>query len=171
MKGKSKAAPELSKEFSVGGQRVELWFLPENKAAHSRIIELIDKAHSKLCVAMFMWTRQDFTQAVVRAQARGVHSECLIDRNAGRGAAKRVVKTLRESNIPIALNRGIPLLHHKFAYIDNKTLITGSANWTKSAFQYNDECFMILHNLSSAQQAVLNTVWKITTLESKEVHR
>ena len=30
-------------------------------------------------------------------------------------------------------------MHHKYAIFDNKVLITGSYNWTRSAAEYNEE--------------------------------
>ena len=37
-------------------------------------------------------------------------------------------------------------LHHKFAVIDNKTVITGSFNWSPSAAHTNDETLMVIHS-------------------------
>ncbi len=38
------------------------------------------------------------------------------------------------------------LLHHKFAVIDHKTVITGSHNWTKAANNGNDETLLVIEN-------------------------
>jgi competence ComEA-like helix-hairpin-helix protein len=38
------------------------------------------------------------------------------------------------------------LLHHKFAVIDNQTVITGSHNWSEAANSGNDETVIILQN-------------------------
>ena len=37
-------------------------------------------------------------------------------------------------------------LHHKFAVIDNKTVITGSFNWSRSAANTNDETLLVIHS-------------------------
>ena len=37
-------------------------------------------------------------------------------------------------------------LHHKFAVIDNKTVITGSFNWSPSAAHTNDETLMVIES-------------------------
>ena len=36
--------------------------------------------------------------------------------------------------------------HHKFAVIDNKTVITGSFNWSPSAAHINDETLLVIHS-------------------------
>ncbi|MFB2769879.1 phospholipase D-like domain-containing protein [Pelatocladus sp. BLCC-F211] len=38
------------------------------------------------------------------------------------------------------------LLHHKFAIIDHKTVITGSHNWTRAANNGNDETLLVIKN-------------------------
>ena len=37
-------------------------------------------------------------------------------------------------------------LHHKFAVIDRKTVITGSFNWSPSAAHTNDETLLVIHS-------------------------
>ena len=37
-------------------------------------------------------------------------------------------------------------LHHKFAVIDNKTVVTGSFNWSPSAAPTNDETLLVIHS-------------------------
>ena len=37
-------------------------------------------------------------------------------------------------------------LHHKFAVIDNKTVITGSFNWSPFAAHTNDETLLVIHS-------------------------
>ena len=34
-------------------------------------------------------------------------------------------------------------MHHKYAVFDQKTTLTGSYNWTRSADKHNDENFLI----------------------------
>jgi len=37
-------------------------------------------------------------------------------------------------------------LHHKFAVIDNRTVITGSFNWSPSAAHQNDEVLLVIES-------------------------
>ncbi len=48
-------------------------------------------------------------------------------------------------------NRSCDKLHHKFAVIDNKTVITGSFNWSSSAAHTNDETLLVIHSPQLAQ--------------------
>ncbi|NES86904.1 MAG: quinolinate synthase NadA [Moorea sp. SIO2B7] len=38
------------------------------------------------------------------------------------------------------------VLHHKFAILDGKTVITGSHNWSKAANTRNDETLLVIHS-------------------------
>ena len=42
-------------------------------------------------------------------------------------------------------------LHHKFAVIDNKIVVTGSFNWSPSAAHTNDETLVVIHSPQLAQ--------------------
>lgn len=42
-------------------------------------------------------------------------------------------------------------LHHKFALIDDSTVIIGSHNWSKAANNKNDENLLIIENVTVAQ--------------------
>jgi phosphatidylserine/phosphatidylglycerophosphate/cardiolipin synthase-like enzyme len=42
-------------------------------------------------------------------------------------------------------------LHHKFAVIDNRKVITGSFNWSPSAAHTNDETLLVIHSAQLAK--------------------
>ena len=42
-------------------------------------------------------------------------------------------------------------LHHKFAVIDDRTIVSGSQNWSQAANQINDEVVIIIDNLTVAR--------------------
>lgn len=53
-------------------------------------------------------------------------------------------------------------LHHKFAVIDNKTVITGSFNWSPSAAHTNDETLLIIESPQLAAQFTreMDRMWR-----------
>ena len=56
------------------------------------------------------------------------------------------------TNLPPLETIGVPtlptgdLLHHKFAIIDRRTVITGSHNWSNAANYHNDETLLVIQN-------------------------
>ena len=69
-------------------------------------------------------------------------------------------------------------LHHKFAVIDNKTVITGSFNWTPAAAHTNDETLLVIHSpkLAAHFTREMNRMWRgaelgITPLLQRKLDR
>jgi phosphatidylserine/phosphatidylglycerophosphate/cardiolipin synthase-like enzyme len=151
----------------AGDQHLEFWVLPDDNQAAQRVIDLLRSAQKTIRVAMFTWTRKDFAEEIIKAKIRGVKIEIVMDRYAGKGAGAKIFKILSDAGIPVRLSTGKGLLHYKFAYIDDQILISGSANWTLSAFKFNDDCFIVLYPLNSAQQAKMRQAWSTIMLESE----
>ncbi len=158
---------DTSKTFIVGSQPLELWFLPSNQKAIDRIISLIDQAKKSLKIAMYTWTRRDFAEAVVRSALRGVKIEAVIDRDSTKSSSKKIARYLYREKIPLLINTNPGLLHHKFLLVDETILVNGSANWTKAAFAKNNDCFVILLDLTEQQLSVLNSMWKTIKTEAR----
>ena len=57
-------------------------------------------------------------------------------------------------------------LHHKFAVIDNKTVITGSFNWSPAAAHTNDETLLVVHSpkLAAHFTREMNRMWRSAEL-------
>lgn len=151
--------------YTIGGQNVELWMLPD-PGAEKRLLQLLNSAKKTIKIAMFTWTHQKLTQAIIDAKKRGVTIEAVIDQSSTRGASKWAFECLKKGGVEPRTSLGNGLMHHKFAYIDSSLLIHGSTNWTKSAFEKNEDCFVVLHNLSKEQQTFMNSLWGIIKAES-----
>lgn len=164
-----RSTPLLHCETTTGSQTVELWMLPDDREAASRVTALLRSAKKTIQVAMFTWTRSDFSQELIEASKRGVKVEAVVDRYAGKGANSKVVKMLDEAGISIRLSTSQGLLHHKFAYIDGEILINGSANWTERAFVENDDCFMVIHPLTEEQKKKMNGLCSLLQTQSETV--
>lgn len=164
-----RTTPFSHETFQIGKQTVELWFLPDNPDAALKLKSLIKTAKKTLRIAMFTWTRQDLAKAVIAASKRGVDTEVVIDYYSGKGAGSKVIKLLKDNGISVGLSRGGALLHHKFLYIDDKILVNGSANWTKAAFTQNDDCFIVIQDLTEEQSEQMKNLWEILSSERTEI--
>ncbi len=156
----------LQRNYTIGGQQVELWMLPENREGLHRLEKLIDGAQKTIRVAMFTWTSKELTDAIIRAHKRGIKVEAVVDYHSSKGASAGAVERMREAGIAVRSNQGIGLLHHKLVYIDNQTLATGSTNWTRAAFTINRDCFLVLHDLSAEQERFMARLWDSISKES-----
>ena len=147
------------RDFLMGDQKVEMWFLPDDRTAIQRIKALIEGARKTIRVAMFTWTRRDFAQSLIDASKRGVKVEVVLDYNSSQGSSANIMKFLIQKGLHVRLSQGSALFHHKFMLVDETTLVNGSANWTKAAFTQNDDCFLVIHDLNKEQRMQMGTLW------------
>lgn len=155
--------------FEIERQKGEIFLLPDpQKRGLSRLIAQIDGAKKKMRIAMFTLTHPEIAEALLRAQKRGVAVSIAIDAFTARGASKKTIIRLEKEGINIFLSQGRELLHHKWAVIDEETLVMGSANWTKAAFNRNRDFLLFLSPLQPKQRRFLNQLWDIIEIESVE---
>ena len=152
------------------GDTAEFWLLPDkDDKALSRLVQMLDAAKKTIRVAMFTFTHPTLAKALTDAKARGVDVQVAVDYYTAKGASLKTLNILKEGGIPILLSQGRELLHHKWAYIDEETLILGSANWTRAAFKRNADCFAILETLSAGQKKFMHKLWETIDLESVDL--
>jgi cardiolipin synthase A/B len=153
--------------FSLNSRPAELWMLPETaEAALNRLIELISSAQQKIEIALFTFTHPQIMEALIQARQRNVQIKLALDYYSGRGASKTALKQLHDQGISILLSQGSQLLHHKWALIDDKDLVFGSANWTKAAFSKNQDCLLIFHRLPRVEKRFMKQLWRSIETES-----
>jgi len=136
--------------FSVNGQSTEVRFGPTDNP-RDRLVELIDNAGKSLRIAMNTLTDDPLSKAIRQARERGVEVEALWD------FQDWDLCQFSEAEEFVAAGLGawdaLPgLLHHKFAVIDGETVVTGSANWSASGMERNDETVLIIHSRLIAEQ-------------------
>lgn len=152
----------------IGDQTVELWLLPDPSGqALSDLCRHIQKATRSIKIALFTFTHPMLCEELIAASKRGVDVTVVIDMHSGLGASKKAVDLLSKHPIKILLSQGIQLLHHKFVWIDQETLICGSANWTKAAFEKNSDCMLALHHLTASQKKFMKVLWHRIETEAK----
>lgn len=106
-----------------------------------KVIPLIDVAKQNIDVCVFDWRWYEndpgspvqlFNQSIVRAIRRGVSVRAVVNSDS-------IANVLRSVGVNVKKCISKHLLHSKFLIIDNSVLITGSHNYTQSAFTSNFE--------------------------------
>lgn len=107
------------------------------------IIKNINQAQASINIAMYIFTDKEIALPLIKARERGVKVRLYLDKDQvdykysqSRFLVQKGIKTRISSNNYI--------MHHKFAIIDNRLLLTGSYNWTFSANKRNDENLMVI---------------------------
>jgi len=126
--------------------------------AENTVIAAIDAAKSEIKIAMFAFTNRPIRESVIRAKKRGVDVQVILDRKQAsssysvwrRGEWKTEAIPTRFST----QTRGF--MHHKYAVIDGKTVLTGSFNWTGQAEGVNQENLLVLESPTLASRYLEN---------------
>jgi len=116
---------------------VKIFFSPKGGAIE-QIIRQIDNAQDYIDIAMYSFTYQPISEAVVRARNRGVKVRILMDKGQSQGKYSKY-KYLLDNGIAVIQDRHVGIMHNKIAIIDGRILFTGSYNWSKSAEERNQE--------------------------------
>ena len=182
--------PQDVQRASVGGASIEVLFTPHARK-HPRhgliwISEQLRRARKRVDMALFVFSAQALAD-VLQAQAKqGTSIRLLADRGfasrfysevldlLGVALPDRDCKLERDNNPFATPLRGVgsprlargDKLHHKFAVIDNKTVITGSFNWSPSAAHTNDETLLVIHSPQLAKHFTreMDRLWETADL-------
>lgn len=129
---------------------MQIYFCPEDNC-DARIIEKINLAQESIHVAVYSFTLDSISDALIAAHARGVEVKVVMDtEQAGQQWAED--EKLKQAGIDVRLDGNSKYMHNKFAIFDGKVVSTGSYNWTKNASQYNDENLIFFASEEAAQK-------------------
>jgi len=105
----------------------------------SELIKALDEAEKSIYIAMYSFTNDGLAAAVIQAYDRGVKVQILLDDSQDSDKGKRQFPKLIDAGIAVRVEHVTGLLHHKFAVIDERLMITGSYNWSDNADDNNFE--------------------------------
>jgi phosphatidylserine/phosphatidylglycerophosphate/cardiolipin synthase-like enzyme len=119
-----------------------VYFSPKGGCQEAVVREL-RAARREILVQAYSFTSDALSRALLDAKKRGVHVDVLLDRSN---------EQERYSDLHVFLENGLPPLidgshaiaHNKVMIIDQKTVVTGSYNFTNQAEHENAENLLIL---------------------------
>lgn len=129
----------------------------------AEVIPLIEKATKSIRVVVFDWrwyphepgkTVQLFNQAIVRAARRGVAVSGIVNND-------QIVRIFKENGCNFKKIITPKLVHCKLMVIDDEVAITGSHNYTASAFQMNLELSVTIDEIEAVSRLAefFNNLW------------
>ncbi len=133
------------KGINIENKNIQIYFSPNKYIINTVILPEIEKAQDYIYLSMFLITDSKIVRSLIEAFERGVEIKMIIDaHHALQPYSKHEV--LRKAGIKVKVENWAGKMHAKTVIIDDKTIISGSANWTYSAFKYNDENLLIFRN-------------------------
>lgn len=139
--------------FNIGGKLVKVYFSPSD-GVMNKISGVVNSANKDIYFAVYAYTRSDLASAMNSRYNSGVTDiRGIIDQVNTTGSQYSFLSTFAE----MYGNTG-STLHHKYGLVDatqtysNPTVISGSANWSNSASNDNDENVIIIEDIYIANQ-------------------
>jgi cardiolipin synthase A/B len=158
-----------SPPWNYSSDEISIWKLPEmGEEALDVLCSLLSGAKKTIRVAMFTFSHKRLAEELIDAHARGVDVQVALDHYTREGSSKKIADLLIEHGIPLLVSQGAHLLHHKWALIDGKTLVSGSANWTLSAFKKNKDLLFLITPLNKQQRKTMKQIWQAVKAESSQ---
>ena len=130
-----------------------------------RIVVLMGECSESVDVALYRLNNPRLAEALVESEQRGVSIRLLVD--GGKYREDSVTRRLLQSGrVPFKLTHGragpCSKMHHKFAILDRRTVLTGSYNWTRESEERNYEHLVVLRGPERvrAYQEEFEALWK-----------
>ncbi|MCG8651349.1 MAG: phospholipase D-like domain-containing protein [Pirellulales bacterium] len=150
----------LPKDEPAGDTVAEAFFSPDDHCV-GKIIRLFQAARKSVDVCVFTITDDRIKEAILEAHHRKISVRIISDddKSQDRGSD---IEQLDRRGVPVRVDRSEYHMHHKYAVFDNRRLLTGSYNWTRSAAQNNEENFIVTSDarLVKAFGRAFEGLWK-----------
>ena len=125
-------------------------FLPQEKGYDKYIAPIVKNAKKEIFISIFYLTDENFINELINMQKKNIKVLVLVDALCASNFKDRI-ETLRSTGILVKIENFAGKNHEKTILIDNKILILGSANFSKSGFYKNDENILIIENQELAK--------------------
>ena len=106
------------------------------------ILDQLFQARSSADICVFTISDDRISDAILQTHQRGIAVRVISDNDKANDEGSDV-DFLRRKGVPVRFDRTEYHMHHKFAVIDQRILINGSFNWTRSASQQNEENILV----------------------------
>ncbi|XP_041099433.1 mitochondrial cardiolipin hydrolase [Polyodon spathula] len=118
--------------------------LPHGDATpFTRLLGHLLSARSSLDLCIFAFSSQELCRVVLELHCqRGVSVRVVTDKDYMMISGSQI-GALRKAGVSVRHELGGFHMHHKFAVVDRKLLVTGSLNWTHQAVQGNKENVLV----------------------------
>ena len=106
------------------------------------IVNQLERAGRSIDICVFTITDNRIADAIRDAFVRGIAVRIISDNDKSLDPGSDIER-LMGLGVPVRIDQTDHHMHHKYAVFDQKTTLTGSYNWTRSADKHNDENFLI----------------------------
>lgn len=129
----------------LNGTPVQVIFAPEDKAI-DQLIPLVANAQESIRFMAFSFTHAELGAAVRERMEAGVDVQGIFELRGSQTEFSQLRPLYCVNRLAMRQDGNPGTFHHKVIIIDNKTVITGSLNFSNSANNSNDENVLVVTN-------------------------
>jgi len=148
-------------QHSLQEPKVDAYFGHE---CRDQLRELLPRARTTMDICVYTITDNAVVHAIMTAKRTHVKVRIITDLEKV-DASGSDIRYLEKNGAFVKVNSGGAIMHHKFALIDGRTLITGSYNWTVGAATVNSENFIVTNSPQAIEafQQEFDSLWEHCT--------
>lgn len=120
----------------------DVCFSPNDNCV-GRLADFVNSAVDNLSICVFTISDDRISRHLLTQHKRGIQIRIITDNEKQFDKGSDIFE-LAQAGIQIKIDNTDHHMHHKFAIVDNNSLLTGSYNWTMSAAEFNQENFIVL---------------------------
>lgn len=142
---------------------MKVYFSPSEDCRNA-IISEIKNAKQELKICVFTISDDRITDAILDAHRRNVTVTIITDNDKTLDMGSDI-DLLSKKGIHIKMDTTTSHMHHKFMIVDERSVTTGSYNWTNSAAKYNQENIIVTADKAavSAFRKEYDRLWPMMT--------
>lgn len=138
--------PHCLEEFLLDkNTKISVYFTPAINVYECKINTLLKNSKNEILVSAFYLTHRGIIENLIGAKKRGVSVKVVLDAT-GASNFKERINYLRQSGVDVKVENWGGKNHEKNILVDGCTFVSGSANFSKSAYEKNDENIVIINN-------------------------
>lgn len=143
-----------------GSYRAEAWFSPGDDCLRA-IVGQLRACRRRADICVFTLSDDRISSEVLAAHRRGVRVRLITDDDKANDDGSDV-DALARAGVPVRKDRTPAHMHHKFALIDQRWLLNGSYNWTRSAADRNEENLVLSNDAGLLRrfEGAFDTLWE-----------
>jgi phosphatidylserine/phosphatidylglycerophosphate/cardiolipin synthase-like enzyme len=140
--GTSKTSGTPYPRAQVGAANIEVYYSPEDGVA-KYVLQRLKAAKTNIRFLAFSYTADDIASTMIAQKQAGLVVQGVFEKQNASGSGAEYAK-LKSGGVDVLEDGNCYILHHKVIIIDERTVITGSYNFTGSAERDNDENLVIV---------------------------
>ena len=140
--------------------QVETYFSPDDDPLVG-LLEALQTAETQVLVMAYTLTQDALTEILIEQSRNGQDVRVLMEAGQISSTGNDFIQ-LKEGGVDARTDRNPYNMHHKVIILDERTVITGSYNFTRSAEERNDENLLIIkdEDLAAAYLVEFSRIWE-----------